>query len=246
MRPRNLTISPYGAADADGIATSQTPAAGGIQAFTLDGAFATGGVATLDIPRQVQILGAADESARTYSVTGTNRKGNSITEALAGLAAGASRTVRAFKTVTEILIDDDSAGAIQIGTGTDVETDWLPLDYLQTPFEVGLGVVIQSGSATVNLIVELTLSNLLDYQGENPVPGRGQHVAGIGGDGQFSRSLQFIEPVDHDTLTAVSAAGVTSGNIAFPVRAVRLRSVAVFTSPNGPVELQVVQAHHGP
>ena len=246
MRPRILSVEPYGAADPNGIATAQQPAAGGVQAFTLDGVFATGGVATLDIPRQVSILAAADESARFYSVTGTNGKGNTIHESLPGRAAGSGVTVKRFKTVTEILIDDDSAGTIQIGTFESVDTDWLPLDYLQKDFQVGLGVIIKGGSAGIIAKVELTLSNLLDYQGEDIVPGRGQHVAGPGGDGQFSRLLQFIEPVDHDTLVGVTGVGVTSGNIAFPVRAVRLALTTSFTSPNGPVQLQVVQAHHGP
>lgn len=241
MRPRELTISPYIAADADVVAASQTPAAGGIQALTL-----ISSPVTLDIPRQIAITPVGDESARTFSIRGTDSKGNSILEAVAGANATVTSTVRAFATVDQVLVDDDTAGAVEVGTaGTAVSTNWFPLDYLQPDFQVALGLNIPTGTLTPDFTVELTLTNLLDYQGNNPVPVRGQHVAGIGGQGQFDRSLAFIEPVNHDTLfNQTAAAGVISGNIAFPVRAVRLLSNTLFTVND--VSLEVVQSHHGP
>lgn len=241
MRPRVLSISPYIAADADVVAASQTPAAGGIQALTL-----ISSPVTLDIPRQIAITPVGDETARTFSIRGTDSKGNSIIEAVAGANATVTSTVRSFATVDQVLVDDDTAGAVEVGTaGTAVSTNWLPLDYLQKDFQVALGLNIPTGTTTPDFTVELTLSNLLDYQGDNPVPVRGQHVAGIGGQGQFSRSLAFINPVDHDTLAnQTAAAGVISGNIAFPVRAVRLLSNTLFAVND--VSLEIVQSHHGP
>jgi hypothetical protein len=241
MRPRILTLAPYIAADADVVAVSSTPAAGGIQALTL-----VSDPVTLDIPRQISITPVGNETARTFSIRGTDSKGNSILEAVAGGNAAATSTVRAFATVDQVLVDNDTAAAIQVGTaGTAVATNWLPLDYLQKDFQVALGLDIPTGTLTPDFTVELTLTNLLDYQGNDPVPVRGQHVAGIGGGGQFSRSLAFITPVDHDTLfNQTAAAGVISGNIAFPVRAVRLLSNTLFTVND--VSLEVVQSHHGP
>ena len=242
MRPKVLTISPYAAADPDAIATSQTPAAGGIQDITIDGALASGGVATLDEPRQVQLTTAADETARVFSIEGTDRKGNFQIEAIDGVNATTAVTVKAFATVTRIRVDDDTAMAIQFGTSTVVSTNWYPLDYLQD-FAVSLALNIPAGTGTPDFTVELTNSNLLDYQGSDIQPGRGQHVAGIGGLGAFDRKFDFITPFDHDTLANVTATGVTSGNIAFPVRALRLTANTVFTTND--VDLEVVQQIHG-
>ena len=114
------------------------------------------------------------------------------------------------------------------------------MDYLQKDFQVALALDIPVGTTTPDFTVELTLTNLLDYQGNDPVPVRGQHVAS-----EFDRFLDFIVPVDHDTLAnVVAATGVTSGNIAFPVRAVRLTANTVFAVND--VTLEVVQSHHGP
>lgn len=239
MRPRVLTLAPYIAADADVVAASQTPAAGGIQELTL-----ISSPVTLDIPRQIAITPVGNESGRVFSIRGTDSKGNQILEAVAGGNAAVTSTVRAFATVDRVLVDDDTAGAVEIGTaGTVVSTNWFPLDYLRD-FAVTLALNIPTGTLTPDFTVELTDSNLMDYQGNDPVPGRGQHAAGIGGEGQFSRSLAFITPFDHDTLANVTAAsGVTSGNIAYPVRALRLTSNTLFTVNS--VSLEIVQQIHG-
>src|SRR3546814_1050600 len=62
-------------ADADGVCASQaiTAAAGG----TINGAFATGGVATFDVPRNVV---AAWTTAAVLTVTGTDAYGNALVE----------------------------------------------------------------------------------------------------------------------------------------------------------------------
>lgn len=239
MKPKELRIDPYTAADADGVAASQTPAAGGVQSLTINGALASGGVATLDIPRQVAVTSAADDSGRLFVIVGTNSRGNRIVESIPGANAGASSTVKAFKTVIEVRVDGDTAGAVTVGTTTIVSTEWLPLDYLQPDFEVGLALNIPTGTGTPSFTAQLTKTNLLSYQGNNPVPRRNGSFGS-----EFDLRLDFIVPFAHDTLVTVTATGVTSGNIDFPTRAIRLTSNQVFTTNT--VRLEVVQAHHGP
>ena len=234
MRPRVLNISPYAAADADAVATSQTPAAGGIQELTLDGAFASGGVATMDFRRQVVITSAADDSARVFLVEGTDEKGNFRSEAVAGANAGAASTVQAFTTVTAVKVDDDTAGAVEVGTAAIISSNWLPLDYLRTDFQVALGISV--GGSTADLTVELTLSNILARRGNDPQPVVGSHLGS-----EFDLFFPTINLHDHDTLVNIVAD--TTGNIAFPVRAIRLKSNAVLTGDD--VSLEVVQSSHG-
>ena len=102
------------AADADGVCQSQTPAAGGEQALTINGALSSGGVATFVAARLITIASASDDSARTFTVTGTDVNGNVQTETIAGPATSVTGTLY-FRTVTEVLVDDDTAGAITVG-----------------------------------------------------------------------------------------------------------------------------------
>lgn len=233
MRPNVISISPYATGDPDAVALSQTPAAGGIQSLTINGAFAAGGVATMDAKRQVFFTFAADESARTFIVRGTDQKGNLRVEAVAGAAATAT-TVQGFSTVTQIQIDDDSAGAIEVGTATIVQSDWFPLDYIISNFKVGLSLVF-GGALTPNFDVQVTLSNLLSRRGNDPLPTVGHWLGS-----EFGLIYPTANPQDHDTLIAVVAD--STGNLDFPVRAIRLQSNQVFTV--NLVQMEIVQSGH--
>ena len=102
------------AADVDGVCASQTPAAGGAQNLTINGAQASGGVATFTAGRLITIASASDDSARTFTVTGTDVNGNTQTETIAGPATTVTGTLY-FRTVTQVTVDADTAGAITVG-----------------------------------------------------------------------------------------------------------------------------------
>jgi hypothetical protein len=137
-----------------------------------------------------------------------------------------------------------------------VSTNWLPLDYMIADFKVALGITVHS-TVTADVTVELTLFNLLDWQGYDVVPVRGSHVRSeferfypdrlsgpftVGGISVAQQRHIF----DHDTL--VNVTDDATGNIAFPVRAVRLISNVPMTggSADSPgVDLEVIQASHG-
>jgi VCBS repeat-containing protein len=104
------------AADADGIATSQTPSGAGN--LTINGAKASGGVATFNAARQVTITSAGDDQARTFTITGTDVNGNALTEAVAGADTAAATSTKHFLTVTQIAVDDATTGAVTAGMNT--------------------------------------------------------------------------------------------------------------------------------
>ncbi len=234
MRQSVLQIDPYAATDVDAVALAQTPAAGGEQALTINGLFAAAGVATMDTPRQVSIVSAADESGRVFLITGTRRDGVQVVEAIVGAAIGTVTTVQAFATVTEILVDDDTAGAVSAGIVTVVTTSWYPLDYIRNPVNVGL-VITVVGAAVADLTVELTLTNLLSRRGNDPLPTVGHHLGS-----KFKLFYPTVNPIDHDSMVNVTAD--ESGNIAFPANALRLKSNAALTGDS--VFLEVLQAGH--
>ena len=106
--------------DVDSIATSQTPAAGGQQDLTLDGALVTDGIATLPYVGPVSITAAANESARTFTVLGTDANGRPQAEEIAGPNTTTGDGVKNFATVTRIFVDADTAGAVSAGTEIDL------------------------------------------------------------------------------------------------------------------------------
>jgi len=107
------------AADADGVCQSQTPAGGGEQNLTINGALASGGVATFTAARFITIACAGADDGRTFTITGTDVNGDAQTETIAGADTGTSTGTLYFRTVTQVTVDDDTAGAITVGMAND-------------------------------------------------------------------------------------------------------------------------------
>lgn len=106
------------ALDADGIAAAQAVAGAGN--LTLNGALASGGTVTLDVPRTVEIDSSnAGDTTQTATVYGTDVYGNAMTETIAFNGTTAVAGQKAFKTVTRVAISAALAGNANVGT-TDV------------------------------------------------------------------------------------------------------------------------------
>lgn len=115
------------AADRNGIAEAQTLVGAGN--LTLDGALASGGVATLDVPRHISLYSAGNISAVTFVVTGTDRFGNAITEAITGPNATTVKGAKNFQTVTQIAADGAVGSDVEAGSADEAETAWFPLNH---------------------------------------------------------------------------------------------------------------------
>lgn len=239
MRPFTISMAPYAAAVANNICLAQTPAGGTPkQALVLNGALVSGGVATLDQPRQVLFTWAGADAGRVVRVEGTGRKGNAKIECVRGANAGTSQTVGAFKTVTAIYIDGDTAGALTVGTTTIVDSDWYPVDYIVPSFGASLVLEGHSGSGTGNFTVQLT-NDRFNRSGYPQTTPNDNFV------GFFELFYPPVKPFNHDTLVAVvpATADPVVGNLASPVTGIRLRSNAVFTTTTE--KLHYAQNAHG-
>ena len=106
-------------ADADSICQSQTPAGGGEQDLTINGAKASGGVATFTAARKVTVTSAATDDGRTFVITGTDVNGDSLVETLPGPDTATVTTTGYFRTVTQVTVDANTAGAITVGMSAD-------------------------------------------------------------------------------------------------------------------------------
>ena len=129
MRQITVTVGPLAAASANNICLSQTPTS----SFTINGSLASGGVATLDTPRRVLFTPAGNESAKTFTIVGTDASGMPLTEVIAGTNATAFYTSLDFKTVTSITISSAAAGAITVGTNAIASSPWVRLDEYAMP-----------------------------------------------------------------------------------------------------------------
>ncbi len=211
QRNASVSLTPT-ALSANGISLSQKPAAGGVQALTITGALAAAGVATLPQVRRVGIKSDADDTGRTFTVTGTDRYDRRVVETLVGPGLGLTvNTLNDFKTVTGVSVDGNTAGNITVGTSGVISSQWIPLDRISVA-NLGIGVH-QNGVA--NWTVE--------YAMEDPF------TPGVGVLPDSGMPSFYLTPYPHANLTAQAAnkAGFLTGQ---PATAVRL-TLNSFTAP---------------
>lgn len=213
---RKLVTKTLAAADDDGISASASPGAG---AIAIDGALASGGVATLDTGRRVIITSGGNDTGIVFTVTGKNENGVVISETITGANGGAATGVLDFKTVTAVSHTGVVAGTVKVGTNGVGATPWIPLDNNISPFNVALFLEIDSGK-TVNATVEYTPDDVQLLTNVN----------------QAALAIAGIQPSSHPSLSAKTAS--TDSNLAYPAAAVRLK----VNSGTDPAKLIIRQA----
>lgn len=211
------SIGGIAALAAAGIAASQTPAAGGVQNLTIDGSLASGGIATCDVARRIEISSAGDESARTFTLTGTDRNGATISETLTGPNTSVI-SVLDYKTVTAITVDANTAGAVASSTVDQVSGDWIKVDPSRNPFNVTVACEVASDS-TLNYTVQYTI---------------------VGDDENVDTSATKVV-YSHDDTDLVAATTTQVGNFAYPCTHTRVHLNSGVSSGTG-VTLKVIQA----
>ena len=156
MQPITITAGPLATASANAICLSQTPAAAG--ALTLNGALVVSGVAVMDNPRRVLITAAGNESAKTFTIVGTNYANAPVTETSTGPNATTAQSVLDYKTVTSITISAAAAGAITVGTSGVGGSKWVVFDAFAPNV-----ISIQCNATTpINYTVQSTLNDPYD------------------------------------------------------------------------------------
>lgn len=120
MRPITVTAGPLAASSANNIALSQTPTS----ALTLNGS--TAGV--LDTPRRVLITTTGNESAKTFTIIGTDWNSQVQTDIVTGPNATIGQSHLDFATVTSITISVAAANALTVGTNGVASSRWVRMD----------------------------------------------------------------------------------------------------------------------
>lgn len=147
-RPYSVTLAPT-ASDADLISTTES--------ITTPWALQLDGTTSLTTPQHVTITTTSDETGETFTVVGTDRYGNVLTEALAGPNATVVAGIENFASVTSITGTADATG-VTAGVNGLAETGWYVLNYRGGGFNVGFGVAL-STSANLTYAVQHTFND---------------------------------------------------------------------------------------
>ena len=133
MQAKTVSVGPVTAAVANQIAASQTPTAGQIilngagANFSINNVAAAqdpAGASNLTLaaspvsfaqPRYLYITSAANDTAFTFTVTGLDKNGQPLTEAITGANTKARASVGQFTVVSNIAVSGN-AGSIQVGS----------------------------------------------------------------------------------------------------------------------------------
>jgi len=212
MRPIIVTVGPLASASANNICTSQSLGAAGN--LTINGALASGGVATLDKPRRVLITSAGNDSGMTFTISGTNWSGNPVSETLTGGNAAAVASVLDYATVTKIAGSAATASTVTVGTNAVAASPWIRLDDWSMS-QTALQAIV---SGTVNYTVQQTLDDPNDPT--NPV------------------AASAVAWVSHPDTNLVGATANVQGNYNYSPRYVRV----LLNSGSGSVTLTANQA----
>ena len=133
------------AVDADGVCASQSPGAG---AILINGALATGGVATFGAAQLVRLTSSGNDSGITFTFIGTDADGNPQRQTVAGTNATNTDTTLFFKTITSITKSGNTAGAIVVGNLITSVSPTLRINTGMTPCNFNLLTQLVSGTAT--------------------------------------------------------------------------------------------------
>lgn len=141
--------------------TTYTLAAASAAGYADDVAYAAGGYALTatsagdGCAHPVVILGNAvtNHSAKTFTLVGTDANDVAITETMSGPNGNVTVTsTKRYKTLTSVTVSATTgADTFDIGWTALASTAWVPLNVLQVPFAVGVGVALVSGSANYDL-----------------------------------------------------------------------------------------------
>ena len=136
------------AVDADGVCASQSPGAG---AILINGALATGGVATFGAAQLVRLTSGGNDSGITFTFNGTDADGNAQSQTVAGTNISNTDTTLFFKTITSITASAAVAGTILVGN---LITSVSPTIYPNcgiSPVNLAILAQLMSGTATFEM-----------------------------------------------------------------------------------------------
>lgn len=153
------------ALDRDGIATSQHTTAN--VAMTLDGVLSSGGTYTaadgvnVKVGHLIGVYSSANIATDVFTIVGTDPDGIAISETVSGVNNSTVFTTKYFYTVTSVTNDTtEGTNNVEVGIGTTLATQRIPIEPRTGNWTVGCGVTIPSG--TISVTMQETMDDIYD------------------------------------------------------------------------------------
>jgi VCBS repeat-containing protein len=108
-------------------------------------------------PQHVTIWNAGDDTGDTFTVTGTDRYDNAMTEDITGANASTAAGTKNFKRVDIISSSGASTGDVEAGCDGTCESGWHVINYRGPDFNVAIGCEL---SATATYSIQHTFTNV--------------------------------------------------------------------------------------
>lgn len=157
------------------------------------------GTATLDVARRVIITSGGNDSGVTFTLAGTDRNNNAITETITGANAGAAASVLDYLTVTSIKTSAAAAGTLTVGTNGVAGSQWIRFDDLAANAQIAFQNTV-SGSANYTVQQTLEDPNRITNQTVTPT---------------YQWSPATVTWLNHPDAALVAATTTTQGNYAY-------------------------------
>lgn len=147
------------AADTDYVCALQTLGAAG--SMVINGAGWDGhdnprrirlAVGSLGFERTISLTSAGNISGVNFTITGTNIRGETISETHAGPNANTVFTTAFFYSITSITTDAAVGTNTSIGIGTTGRSQWYRINYQLTPVAIGLGITVSNTDLTWTIV----------------------------------------------------------------------------------------------
>lgn len=121
-----ISLGAPAAASATSVAAAQAVVGAGNA--TINGALATAGVATTDVPRNLQIVSSnAGDTTQTVTATGKDVYGQTMTELIALNGTTPVLGVKAFKSISQLAVSAALVGNLSVGTGGKLGLPYRPV-----------------------------------------------------------------------------------------------------------------------
>lgn len=123
----------------------------------------------LGTARRIQIAASSgSESGATFTITGTNQGGQTISETLTGPTSNvAVATTQDFLSVSSIVSSSAINSQVIIGTNTQGGTPWQSVNLNISPIQIGAAMVFSSTANSMQAQIDLTM----DYPFQVPAVG---------------------------------------------------------------------------
>ena len=130
--------------------------------LNIDGDFKVGNKAVFSSPQKVIITSVADETARTFTVVGTDKDGNTgVQDEIKGVDTGVATGKVDYRSIDSITLDSggNTAGKVAAGVASllegDTDTDTNSFTYKITAADVSSGKTLTVTPSSADLIVEM-------------------------------------------------------------------------------------------